>query len=138
MPFGKLGGKGFTGLNKMAESGGYDVEFLEVPPEDYECLVCLLVLREPQMVSCCGVKFCKHCIDRVIQAGKPCPHCKDESFRYMAEKQLHRRILDLKVKCYERKKGCDWEGELRQLQKHHGDRCPYEEIECKLGCGEHF
>ena len=122
----------------MADSGGYDVEFLEVPPEDYECLVCLLVLREPQMVSCCGVKFCKRCIDRVIQAGKPCPHCKDESFRYMAEKQLHRRILDLKVKCYERKKGCNWEGELRQLQKHHGDRCPYEEIECKLGCGEHF
>ena len=119
----------------MAASGGYDFDFLENDlPSDYECPVCLLVLRDPQMVSCCGRKYCSTCISRISEAAKPCPFCKDP-FQCMAEKQLNRRILDLKVRCGKTKLGCDWVGEIRQIENHEATACMYTETLCSLGCG---
>ena len=117
-------------------TGGYDLDFVDNPSQDYECPICLLVLRDPQMVSCCGRKYCRSCIERVNDAEKPCPFCK-EKFHYMAEKQLNRRILDLKVKCTQSKYGCMWDGEIRQVENHISS-CSYLEITCSLGCGEVF
>ena len=45
--------------------GGHDCEFVDSPPESWECPVCLLVLREPHLLSCCGVKICQSCISGV-------------------------------------------------------------------------
>ena len=46
---------------------GYDCEFVERPPKavQCECPVCLLVLREPHQVTCCGYSFCATCVKRV-------------------------------------------------------------------------
>ena len=41
------------------ERGGYDCEFVERPKElETDCPICLLVLREPFQVTCCGNSFC--------------------------------------------------------------------------------
>ena len=41
-------------------AGGYeDNLFIDAPPESVQCPVCLLVLREPQVLSCCGVHICQ-------------------------------------------------------------------------------
>ena len=45
--------------------GGHDCEFIDPPPESWECPVCLLLLREPHLISCCGVKICQSCISGV-------------------------------------------------------------------------
>ena len=58
---------------EMATSkGGYDYEFITPPDKSLECPVCLLTLRDPYMISCCGNEFCQRCIER---DGKPCPLC---------------------------------------------------------------
>ena len=122
----------------MADVGGHDLEFLETPPDDYECPVCQLILKNPQIVDCCGIKYCLGCIERVMLANKPCPLCQGVGFKIMPEKQLMRRISDLKVKCSKMKLGCEWTGELRELQNHLDKVCPYVEVSCPLNCGGIF
>ena len=119
-------------------SGGYDLEFLETLPDEFECSVCLLVLRDPQIVDCCGVKYCLSCIERISLANKPCPLCTAGSFKYMAEKMMTRKILDLKVKCRESKHGCQWQGKLRQLSVHQNGECIHTKVKCPLGCGNTY
>ena len=45
--------------------GGYDYEFVDSPPDTWECPVCLITLRDPHLLSCCGVKICQSCIEGV-------------------------------------------------------------------------
>ena len=41
-------------------TGGYDDnDFVDSPPESLKCPVCLLVLREPHLLSCCGSHLCQ-------------------------------------------------------------------------------
>ena len=45
------------------ERGGYDCEFIERPKElQTDCPICLVVLREPFRVTCCGYSFCQTCV----------------------------------------------------------------------------
>ncbi len=44
--------------------GGYDYKFIEEPADSLKCLICLLVVREPQQHGGCGKLFCKVCIDK--------------------------------------------------------------------------
>ena len=45
--------------------GGFDCVFVETPPKLWECPICLLTLRSPHLLSCCGVKICQSCIQGV-------------------------------------------------------------------------
>ena len=61
--------------------GGYDYEFVTPPDKSLECPVCLLTLRDPHMISCCGNEFYQRCIELVQRDGKPCPFiCNDPNF----------------------------------------------------------
>lgn len=41
-------------------AGGYeDSFFVETPPDSLTCPVCLLVLRQPHLLSCCGAHICQ-------------------------------------------------------------------------------
>ena len=101
--------------------GGYICEFVEEPPEvlQTKCPICLLILRSPQLVSCCGNHFCERCIARVLNKQGPCPLCNG-SFVANSDKGLARTILGCKVYCNNKDKGCPWTGELRALDKHLG------------------
>ena len=100
--------------------GGYSCEFVVEPAKELqtECSVCLQVLRQPNIVSCCGEKFCHTCIEQVIEEKKPCPHCNSFQFTSMADKKLQRELLELKVYCTNKYKGCEWVGDLKNLEKH--------------------
>ena len=103
-----------------SHDGGYDCEFLKRPASDLvqaDCPVCLLVLREPQQVTCCGYSYCRSCIQRVKVDGKPCPTCSKE-FDTFADKRLKRTLYALRVFCVHRGLGCEWEGELGELDGH--------------------
>ena len=119
-----------------SSNAGYDVEFVEPLPSNLECPVCLLALREPNILSCCGIKVCKSCIGQV---KKICPVCREPDFSTMLEKQLCRLVLDLKVYCKYNNLGCGWKGELRDLEKHLQDgdgSCEFVEVACQHGCGK--
>lgn len=123
-------------VERTGASGGYDLEFLDSPPDEYHCPICHLVMKDPQIVDCCGYKYCLGCIDRVSLASKPCPMCQEVTFKNMSEKQLQRKILDLKVYCVEKKHGCEWDGEIRQLEIHLNGKCLYVQVSCPLNCGK--
>uniref|UniRef100_A0A1X7VUP6 RING-type domain-containing protein n=1 Tax=Amphimedon queenslandica TaxID=400682 RepID=A0A1X7VUP6_AMPQE len=112
-------------------------EFIDPVPKEYECPVCLHVLREPHIVSCCGVKVCGPCITRLQYSDQPCPICRQPFNNIMLEKELERKILGLRVHCIHYNKGCEWEGELRNMYKHidvEKGACGYVKVKCPFGC----
>ena len=100
--------------------GGFDCEFIKHPPEDFQidCPVCLLVLREPHQVSCCGYTFCRTCIERVQLQKGACPTCNEADFTVFQDKRLQRSLYAYHVRCSHEKEGCQWTGELGELDKH--------------------
>ena len=121
-----------------------NIELVDSPEnlDSLECVICLRLLHEPHLLSCCGIKVCQSCIERVQDAGRPCPMCRQQNFSTMLDKQLNRIILGLKVHCPLHKRGCEWTGELRHIEGHvstesNGD-CMYIEICCQYGCGQVF
>ena len=132
---------------KMA---GIDCQFVMRPPKAFqcECPICLLVLREPYQATCCGKSFCKECIKETIktQRNKTCPMCMTENFFMYPNKGLQLSLYELEVYCTHRSKGCEWTGELRELNYHlnsdpPADRslegCPFVEVQCPVssaGC----
>ena len=104
----------------LSPAGGYECDFVDPIPESLSCAVCLLPLRDPHLVSCCGAKYCEACIGRVKAADQPCPLCKQD-FDTMLERSSQRRfmksisMMKLKVRCSNKTDGCQWVGELRHL-----------------------
>ena len=128
---------------KTASKGGYDYEFVSPPPKSLECPVCLLTLRDPHVISCCGNEFCQVCIERVQRDGKPCPLCNEPKFTTFLHKKLVREVNALAVRCPQKELGCDWEGELGQLQNHlspgagvvTSKGCGFIIVDCAYQCG---
>ncbi|XP_064385217.1 TNF receptor-associated factor 4-like [Halichondria panicea] len=127
---------------------GFDCEFVKPPPSEYmqsECPVCLQIIREPHQVTCCGNKFCKACIEHIKANKKSCPTCNDK-FSSFPDKGLKRSLYSLKVRCSHQKDGCEWTGELRQLDEHLNtdpqpekqlNGCQFVKIDCIYNCRNH-
>ena len=47
------------------EDGGYDMMFVEEPPEFLLCIVCQLALRDPVLIIDCGHRFCEVCFEKM-------------------------------------------------------------------------
>ena len=127
----------------MASSnvGGYEHEFLESTAKlkEFECPLCLFVTREPHLTGCCGQHFCQACINRIVTGRKPCPFCKADSFIVILDKKQKRRVLELKVECTWKERGCDWSGELGKLDTHvdsQNGSCQFVDVNCPNNCGE--
>ena len=124
---------------------GLKCEFVEKPPKVFqsECPICLLVLREPYQATCCGKSFCKECIHQIKAANQACPTCNEKDFTLFPNKGLQQSLYDFQVSCTHKSKGCEWTGELRELDNHLNsdppadkalEGCPYTVITCPLSC----
>ena len=127
------------------QQGGFDCEFLERPQEAFQvdCPICLSVLREPYLISCCGYNFCRLCIERVQLQNGSCPTCNEAGFSVVPNKGLKRSLYAFKVQCSHKKEGCQWTSELGELDKHlnvspklHEQLvgCEFSEVECHHCC----
>ena len=134
---------------KGNESCGYDCEFVQPPPEalQTDCPVCLLVLREPHLISCCGHNFCRTCIERIKRDGKGCPLCSATGFTTMHNKGLERSLKEFEVHCTYATSGCEWIGKLGLFANHLNlnpdfgkqlEGCDFVEIACNHKCGGVF
>ena len=114
---------------------GYDNDFVKPLLDTLTCPICLLAYRTPHIVDCCGTRFCQSCIGP-IKARHPatCPVCR-EQFASIVDKQAQRQVLGLLVRCSRRNEGCEWEGELRALEKHELETCELVNVACEYGCG---
>ena len=57
---------------------GYDHQFVEPPPDDLLCLICLCVARDPQQINCCGKVLCKGCLEEHKKNSTVCPQCRKD------------------------------------------------------------
>lgn len=60
---------------------GYDLKWLEDPPDGLKCHICKFVARNPQQhpgddKSDCGKIFCQDCINKHQRNNANCPNCK--------------------------------------------------------------
>ena len=76
------------------------------------------------MQTSCGHIFCESCIERHQKQKKSCPKCKEELSTYY-DKGLQHLLNELQVKCPQQKAGCDWTGELRELDRHLSIWCEF-------------
>lgn len=120
------------------ESGGLDLPFVNSPPDDLICPICLFVHREPVLTSCCGNHFCFSCVEQVRAEQRPCPLCGATGFTIMLDKSFVRKVNELEVVCEHKEKGCPWKGPVNSLKRHldqvKGD-CQFAKIVCPNLCG---
>ena len=114
------------GLTIMDETfGGYDCEFVEPPPSVFqmECPICHLILRKPYQMTCCGTNFCHTCIQLLQADNSLCPKCREGRFEIFPNKGLDHSLKQLQVYCTYREDGCQWSGELGELDRHLYIKC---------------
>ncbi len=135
-------------MDEKSFTVGFECDFFDPPPEvlQTECPVCLQIIREPQQVTCCGKKFCQSCLQTIKDRNKPCPLCKAKNYTSFTDKGFRQSLYGLKVRCSHQREGCEWTGELRQLDEHLNtdpqpenqlEGCPLTTIHCDfhhVGC----
>ena len=129
-------------MASSGSGGGYDYQFVDGPPQDFLfCKICLLVSHDPYLSVCCGHVFCKSCIDntkRNTAIVGVCPVCRSEEFTTVVNKQVDRLVKSLRIFCTNRDKGCNWQGELIDIDNHlsNSDGCQFEDVQCTNECGQ--
>ena len=111
---------------------------MEPPGEEFTCPVCLDILQEPHLTTCCGNHhICRVCMDEVQAATKTCPLCKAKPFVGFINKLFERQMRELKVYCINKKEGCSWIGGYGKLDEHLNIRendgeCKFLIVECSV------
>ncbi|XP_065659873.1 uncharacterized protein LOC136083885 isoform X2 [Hydra vulgaris] len=118
--------------------GGYNAHFLHELLDEYECPVCIMALREP-VITLCGHRLCFSCSEEMIKRNNGvliCPLDKTilNSEKVFPDKFTERAILQLKVKCDNFLKGCQWTGELKTINIHE-EKCECLPLCCVNQCG---
>ena len=130
-------------MSIMDDYGGYEAKFIDTVLERYKCSVCTKVLRDPELAVCCGQHFCGTCLLQWFktQRSKSCPHCRAEGtkFQHVENKSLKSEISQLRVTCSNISLGCEWTGELSNLQDHlkseGSSGCNFADVPCTNKCG---
>ena len=129
------------------DMGGYDYSFVDMIPDRLVCKICILPSRDPYLTTCCGHVFYKSCLDnakkvtsrsRTRSTSTACPVCCDKEFITFCNKQLDREVKGLHMMCTNKERGCEWQGELNDINNHLGnsDGCQFEDVECSNECGK--
>ncbi|XP_065903686.1 TNF receptor-associated factor 4-like [Dysidea avara] len=117
-------------------AGGYNYQFIKVPLGIFVCDICHLPSKDPYLTVCCGHLFCKTCLDGA--KNNCCPMCREEECVTFPNKQIDREIKGLMVYCTNQDKGCNWEGEVSNIDSHlsSDEGCQFEDVACPLECGK--
>ena len=67
-----------------------------------------------------------------------CPVCREETGGFSQNFPIKREIKSLHIYCTNKEKGCEWQGELNDINNHLGnsDGCQFEEVKCSNECGK--
>lgn len=113
---------------------GYMCEFIDPPPNDLRCIMCLRPAQDPQQSTCCGRLFCKFCLAERKKTTSECPQCH-EPVHCFYDRASDARIKQFSVHCSKSDEGCEWVGQLRDLEEHL-EGCDFSSSSCPKGCGE--
>ena len=123
------------------EDFGSEFDFIEKPSEEYLCPVTFELLLDPVQTNfCCGNHLSRAVAEKLQAEGKPCPLCKETPLRTTDDRFFKRKVRQLKVRCNNKSAGCEWVGELGELDNHLKPEsvegpCHFVDVECPLQCG---
>ena len=132
----------FNGMASNEEFNEY--EFVEKLSEDYLCPVTFELLLDPVQTNfCCGNHLSRAAAEQLQAGGKPCPICKKASLKTTDDLYFKRKVKQLKVRCSNKSAGCEWVGELGQIDNHLKlgsveGQCHFVDVQCPLGCGQNL
>ena len=121
-----------------------EYDFVEEPSQKYFCPVTFEILKDPLQTNfCCGNHLSCAAVERLEREGKPCPICNATSLKTTEDLYFKREVLALKVKCSNKLPGCEWVGELGELDNHLkigsvAGPCLFVSVECPLKCDKHI
>ena len=92
--------------------------------EELKCTICLELVSDPVQTSC-GHLFCGQC----IKGTNTCPIDRKQ-FTPHPDNFNERRVLNFKVKCPNKERGCQWQGSLGDAEKHADTSCDYQIVKC--------
>ena len=124
------------------EYGGYEYSFVNDPPDHCLCKICHHPSRDAYMTGpCCeGLTICKSCLDhwQITAGNMKCPVCREEEGGFNKNYPIQREIRSLHIYCANKEKGCEWQGELNNINNHLGnsDGCQFKEVKCSNECGK--
>ena len=113
-----------------------DYEFVDAPPADLTCPLCMKVLCEPHMVNCCSQEYCLKCLRQWKRSNGTCPQCHSAGYAHMLMKQTGRKVGELRVYCPNKKCGCQSVLKISEYKNHLVNPlgCDYVKIECSYLC----
>ena len=101
-----------------------DPEYELVTPSDkFKCPVTFGLLLDPHQTRCCGQEISAKAATRLQGEGKACPMCNTPNFTTYPDIRFRRKVHKQKVFCPNKKRGCEWMGELAALGSHEKS-CP--------------
>ena len=113
---------------------GIEYEFVNIPNEfleELQCPICLELVSDPVQTSC-GHLFCGKCIEELMK----CPTNRTV-FTTTPDLFNSRRIRNIKVKCPNKGRGCQWQGNLEDAHKHTSVNCDCQIMLCSNeGCDD--
>ena len=119
-----------------------ECDFVEKLSEDYLCPVTFELLLDPVQTNfCCGNHLSRAAAEQLQVEGKPCPLCKETPLKTTDDRFFKRKVKQLKVRCSYKSAGCEWVGELGQLDNHLKlgsveGQCHFVDVQCPLECGQ--
>ena len=117
-------------------------DFVETPSDKYYCPVTFELLTDPRQTSeCCGNRLSGAAAEQLEAEGKPCPLCKKAPLKTTMDLCFKREVMELKVYCSKKSAGCEWKGELGELECHLKlksveGKCRFVDVQCPLECGK--
>ena len=115
-------------------------KFVEELPKDLSCSICLHVLQNPQMVSCCENLFCEECLLNWKKKNTTCALCRSVGFTRMAVQATPRKIEALQVYCPNLQSGCQAKMAIKQCEWHlspdNSEGCTFAKLACPYNCGQ--
>ena len=120
---------------------GYDDErFESIVDQNFHCLICYNVLKDPVMCRNNQHYFCRGCItEHLRRNAHTCPTCADElTVETLAEvpRIVKNYLNERKIRCDHYDRGCRELVQLQNLQRHVAE-CGFSPVVCQnQGCGE--
>ncbi|XP_078349963.1 TNF receptor-associated factor 5-like isoform X2 [Oculina patagonica] len=116
---------------------GYDYTFVSEVSEEDTCPICTSPMKEPVQTKC-GHRFCRFCLEESMKRIPECPIDREalsaDVTDIFPDKASERKILDYQVKCPNENAGCQWIGELRNVEGHEAS-CFFVRVQCTNNCG---
>ena len=103
----------------------------------YQCHFCGYLLHDTVQISC-GHWICLECAKQLFTEQYPsCPHpdcvellTEDCGAFYFPDHFVRRTVARLAVLCVNNEKGCNWTGQVRELENHL-QSCEFSKVRCK-------